>query len=143
MVFNSPSAYRTIYGHKANVRKADAYKIWRREWNKNISTLTEVDETIHAQKKKRLFSIFTDRSIRWVETYIVGHVDSFCDLLVSHQSHAEPVDLAPLADYLIFDIMCDLVFGKSFEVKASTSSPLRSVPNTFGNYALFMSNVSE
>ena len=84
------------------MRKADAYKIWRREWNKNISTLTEVDETIHAQKKKRLFSIFTDRSIRWVETYIVGHVDSFCDLLVSHQSHAEPVDLAPLADYLIF-----------------------------------------
>ena len=88
-------------------------------------------------------SVFTDKSIRSAETFIVGHVDRCCDLLLDQGKNGEPINIAHLADYLVFDIMCDLSFGKSFDVKESPSSQLRTVPHTFENYTAFMSNVSE
>lgn len=50
--------------------------------------------------------------------------------------------MVELADTLVFDIMCDLSFGKSFDLKEPGPNLLRSVPHTFDNYTAFMSNVS-
>jgi cytochrome P450 len=142
VIFNSASAYRSIYGNKANVRKGDIYKVWRQKLNV-VSTLTEVDNTTHARKKRLLTAAFTDKAIRSAETFIIQHVDRFCDLLDGPIKTNEPQNMAELADYLVFDIMCDLSFGKSFDLKEPRPNPLKTVPHTFDNFTIFMSNVSK
>ena len=141
VLFNSPSAYRSIYGIKSNAKKGDIYKVWRQNPNV-VSTLTEVDKATHGRKKRLLTSAFTDNAIRSAETFIVQHVGRFCDLLSGDEERQTPKNMADLADCLVFDIMCDLAFGKSFDVKESESNPLRSVPHTFDNFTVLMSNVS-
>ncbi|TVY82656.1 Cytochrome P450 monooxygenase apf7 [Lachnellula suecica] len=140
VIFNSPSAYRSIYGPTANARKADIYKVWRQDMNK-ISTLTAVEKAEHGRKKKLLKSAFTDDAIRSAEAFVVQHVDSFCNILVANSEAQQTTNMADMADRLVFDIMCDLSFGKSFELKESASNPLLSVPHSIDTGAVFLSNI--
>jgi cytochrome P450 len=140
IVFNTPSAYRSIYGPKSNVRKADIYTIWRR--GTISSTLSEIDKSAHAQKKKLLTATFTDKAIRSAETFICHHVDWFCTLLLADVGTTKLKNMSHLSDYLVFDIMCDLSFGKSFELKEPKPSPLKNITQSFDKYVAFMSNVS-
>lgn len=139
VVFNTPAAYRSIYGPKGNVRKADIYRIWRR--NNISSTLSEVGKSVHAQKKRLLTATFTDKAIRSAETFICQHVDRLCALLLVDGENPESKDMSQLADYLIFDIMCDLSFGKSFDLKEPGPNPLKNITQSLDEYMSFMSNV--
>ena len=141
LLINTPSAYLRIYGNKANVRKADTYKAFRHDM-RLINTLSEVDTAIHARKKKLLVSGFTDRALNSAENFIIQHVDRWCNLLISNEKMEAPQDMGVLADRLVFDIMCELLFGRSFETKESGKSPLKSVSRTLDNYMSLVYKVS-
>lgn len=66
-------------------------------------------------------------------------------MLDSHDSTTEwsaSVDLGEKVDHLVFDIMGDLSFGKSFNIKEPGDNPLREVPHNIAQYLKFYYPVS-
>jgi cytochrome P450 len=129
ILINSASAYRAIYGHKANVKRGDFYYITARKTH-IASTLSTVDKDKHARKRRILNRVFSDTAIRSAEGFIVKHVDRWCDLLVDNDSKdwSPPKNAATLLQGLIFDIIGDLAVGKSFDIKEPVENPLKAVP---------------
>lgn len=143
IIFNEPTEYNVIHSHKANVKKGQFYEIWRRN-EKDISTLGTTDRAIHARKRRVLNTVFSEKSIRSAEYFILKHVDRWNDLLLDNvsQDWSEPQNMAHLSDYLVFDILGDLCFGRSFESKEKSDNPLKEIPDAIGNYAHVMYPVS-
>jgi hypothetical protein len=50
--------------------------------------------------------------------------------------------MADWCDYLVFDILGDLCFGKSFETKELGENPLKTVPQAIANVLRFFYPVS-
>jgi cytochrome P450 len=123
------------------VRKGDLYKALRNDINVD-NTLRVVDAASHTRKKKLLAYGFTDKAMNSVERFIVQHVDRWCELLIADEKREEPMDMGNLADQLVFDVLCELFFGKSFDIKEPGENQLKSVPKTMDNYMFFMYNVS-
>jgi hypothetical protein len=72
------------------------------------------------------------------ERFIVQHVDRWCELLIADEKREEPKDMEKLVDQLVFDVLCELLFGKSFDTKEPGENQLKSVPKTMDNYMSFM-----
>lgn len=92
-----------------------------------------MDKAIHARKRRVLNSAFSEKAIRSAETFVVQHVDRWNELLIKGndgKKWTKPQNMSNLADYLVFDIMGDLAFGKSFEVKEPGENPFRHMPHT-------------
>ncbi|KFY09577.1 hypothetical protein V492_05436 [Pseudogymnoascus sp. VKM F-4246] len=140
VLFNSPSAYRAIHQTKANVKKGKFYEIWPRN-SQHINTLTTVDKMIHARKRRVLNSVFSEKAIRSAEAFVVKHVDRWTELLIDGNDGKEwtaPQNMSNLAEYLVFDIMGDLSFGTSFELKEPGENQFRHIPHTIADYMQFM-----
>jgi cytochrome P450 len=123
------------------VRKGDFYKALRNDINVD-NILTAVDAASHTRKKKLLTYGFTDKAMNSAERFTVQHFDRWCELLIADEKREEPKDMGNLADQLVFDVLCELLFGKSFDIKEPGENQLKSVPKTMDNYMFFMYNVS-
>lgn len=128
---NSASALKTIYGFKSNVRKSDFYLAFPAKKGSE-SVHSTIDKQVHARKRRVLSHAFSESAIKSMERYVVANVDDACQVLrqvsaVQHIVNIEKdekgwlpaVDMGKWADYLTFDIMGDLAFGKSFGMTAS------------------------
>ena len=122
--FNSNTALKEIYGFKANVRKAKFYEAF---WASKdaASTHSSIDKSIHARKRRVLSQAFSDSAMKSMENHILAHIRQFCaNLTGSSQSqtipnheqkgYGAPINVSDQANYLTFDIMGDLCFGKAF-----------------------------
>lgn len=143
VLFCDPEAYADIYNHKANLRRSDFYTAWRRN-DRDKTTLNTVDVSEHARKRKLLNLAFTDKTVRAASEFVITHVDRWNNLLVdgADSDWSSPMDLTEKMDYLIFDIMGDLCFGKSFDIKEPGDNPLRAVPHNIAEYMKFYYPVS-
>jgi len=100
-----------------------------------------VDKTVHARKRRVLNSAFTDKAVRSAEEFVIQHVDRWNTLLIegNHgQTWTDPQNMSGLSDYLVFDIMGDLCFGKSFELKEPGPNQFRHMPHTIADYMQIM-----
>ncbi|KAI7260765.1 hypothetical protein D0864_09706 [Hortaea werneckii] len=121
--FNSKAALKEIYGFKANVRKSNFYSAFPATKNA-YSTHSAIDKSVHARKRRVLSQAFSDSAIKSMESHMLEHIRSFCaNLGLSNfslgmeektQAWTEGKNLSKQADYLTFDIMGDLCFGKAF-----------------------------
>ncbi|EME86913.1 uncharacterized protein MYCFIDRAFT_151905 [Pseudocercospora fijiensis CIRAD86] len=122
--FNSNTALKEIYGFKSNVRKADFYQAF---WASKdaFSTHSSIDKSVHARKRRVLSQAFSDAAIKSMENHILAHVRQFCQNLgglttfgsvpnSESKGYGEPIEISDQANYLTFDIMGDLCFGKAF-----------------------------
>ncbi|TVY68675.1 Cytochrome P450 monooxygenase apf7 [Lachnellula suecica] len=92
---------------------------------------------IHARKRRVLNSAFSEKAVRSAADFITTHVDRWNELLIDGNYGKEwttPQNMADLTDYLIFDIMGDLCFGKSFDLKEPGENPFRHMPHTIAGY---------
>lgn len=122
---NDPAALKIIYAHGANVQKSEFYKCFRAA-PQAISTLLATEKQHHARKRRIMGQAFADSALRGFEQYVVGHVEDLVDRigdatkLASSDATSEkkawskPMDMASWSNWLVFDIMGDLVFGRSF-----------------------------
>ena len=121
--FNTSSALKEIYGFKANVRKADFYLAFPATKD-SFSTHSAIDKVAHARKRRVLSHAFSDAAVKSYDKHILAHVRQLCSNLgesghslssekPTHQ-WSEPRNMSLQADYLTFDIMGDLCFGKAF-----------------------------
>lgn len=121
---NSNTAFKDIYGFKANVRKALFYSVFPP--NKHtFNTHNTIDKASHARKRRVLSQAFSDSALKFMERYILANIRTFCAHLVQDLSSIpvaennpkawnKPRNMAELSNYFTFDVMGDLCFGKAF-----------------------------
>jgi cytochrome P450 len=127
---NTPTAYRTIFGPKGNVKKSEYYKVWpRTEDTVNTWSTTSIPQ--HSRKRRVLNYAFSESALRGAETFIQANVDRWLELLGKQRTGANgwttPINMGHQVTYLVFDILGDLCFGKCFDMK-EPDSKLRHVP---------------
>ena len=127
---NSPSAHQAIYSAKANVTKGEYYRVSPKK-DGAFSTWNVTDRAQHVWKRRVLSNAFSDRAVRSAEQYIIRHVDRSCELLLQDagNSWSKPRNIAPWSQFLVFDILTDLCFGKSFGLKEPGENELKDIPN--------------
>ncbi|KAE8414266.1 cytochrome P450 [Aspergillus pseudocaelatus] len=95
----------SLYSTMANVCKADSYVVM-------------IDKTTHAFKRKILFQAFTENALKGVQDKTLSHISPFCDMLGTSPTNVwgPSMDVAPLCDYLAFDVISNLCYGQSFNM---------------------------
>jgi hypothetical protein len=136
---NTNTALKAIYGHKANVRKADFYTAFPA--NKHTFNVhSSIDKVSHARKRRVLSHAFSDSAIKAMEKYVIDKVQTFTRVLpqapfdlISVRDNGKKEDgwsagknMALMCDYLAFDIMGELAFGKSFDMLESPKNRFAS-----------------
>jgi cytochrome P450 len=122
--FNTSTALHDIYGFKRNVRKADFYSAFP-VTKDAYSTHSAIDRSQHARKRRVLSHAFSDVALKSMENHILAHVRQFClNLGEKDTTTVVPRDekrewtpaknISDQANYLTFDVMGDLCFGKAF-----------------------------
>lgn len=144
VLFNSPRADQDIYSHKSNVMKSKAYIAFQRN-SMNANTLNSIDVPLHAKKRKQMNLIFSEKSLRSAGGFIIKHVNRWIELLTTGDGTdwSEPRNMTEWTDTLVFDILGDLCFGRSFEIKESGPNPFKVIPHAIVDYVKFMYPVSE
>lgn len=107
----------------------------------NSNTLNSVDKVIHARKRRVLNSVFSEKAVRSATDFVTRHVDRWNELLIEGNDGKEwtkPQNMSELTDYLVFDIMGDLCFGKSFELKEPGENQFRHMPHTISEFMQLM-----
>jgi hypothetical protein len=89
---------------------------------------------------------FSDSALRSSESFIHSNVDRWLQLLGQHkkesQAWTECIEMADQVTYLLFDILGDLCFGKSFDLK-ERGSDLRHVLKTMNGFVETVHSVSQ
>ncbi|KAI1332501.1 isotrichodermin C-15 hydroxylase [Xylariaceae sp. FL0255] len=116
--FNSNGALKDIYGFKSNVRKAAFYDAFAHPVPNTHNTR---DKTVHARRRRVLSQAFSDSAMKEMERYILANVRSFCEqvgLGASDERKGWTVakNMSDWCNYLAFDILGDLCFGKAFHM---------------------------
>lgn len=139
---NSNTALKNIYGHKANVKKSQFYSVFP-PTKDTFNTHSSIDKTSHARKRRVLSHAFSENAIRSMEKYILANVRTFCSKLGARPTLFGKVNakgewglaqnMADWCNYLTFDVMGDLCFGKAFEMLEHEEN--RHVIDLIGNAA--------
>ncbi|KAF2095118.1 benzoate 4-monooxygenase cytochrome-like protein P450 [Rhizodiscina lignyota] len=118
VTINDPEAIKEIYGVNKNVRKSQFYQpAIAHAGLENMFNARDRD--LHARKRRILAPAFTEASLRSMEQYILPHIDEALEVASGQQIYQGAgecwtTDLAKWSNYLTFDIMGDLVFGRDF-----------------------------
>ena len=130
--FSSPVALYEIYGsNAANVRKSKFYETF----DGGSTTHTEIDKEKHSARRRVLSHAFSDVALRAAEEYVVVNVRKFIGLLgpetdepsahvsqdagereadVTDKDWSPSRDMTEWCNWLAYDIMGNLIFGKSY-----------------------------
>jgi hypothetical protein len=127
--FSSPKALHQIYGSRAvNVRKSQFYTILD-SGSGGSTTHTEIDKEKHAARRRILSHAFSDSALREAETFVLANARKFVNLIgidgTENQEKAQlstkvvptwtsPRDMSKWWEWCAYDIMGNLVFGKSY-----------------------------
>lgn len=81
---------------------------------------------------------FSDRALRGMQPFIHSNADRWLELIKNQASQREdgwskPLNMAHEANYLVFDILGDLCFGKQFNMK-EPGSDIKHVPDLIASF---------
>ncbi|OQV11270.1 hypothetical protein CLAIMM_15131 [Cladophialophora immunda] len=120
LAFNEPQAFRDIYGFKRNFRKADATTVGASSHPDARNTFSE-PLTEKAMKKRRILSQgFSESALRDAEEFMIEKIETLCRQLIN-PSTEKVKDMSLWLNYLAYDIMGEVVFGKSFDMLTNPS----------------------
>lgn len=143
-LFISPQAYRDIYDSKGNVKRAKSYEAWAKNVNEPNTALA-TDPAVHARKRKILNMAFTERTVKHAAAFMTQHADRWVELLVSDMGEdtwGKKRNMTEWNSYVVFDILGDLCFGRSFEIKEPGPNPIRAIPKMIEKHVRFFYPVS-
>ncbi|KAK2603236.1 hypothetical protein N8I77_009707 [Diaporthe amygdali] len=126
ILINTPNAFKAIYGPKGNVKKGVFYLVWPRNVD-TLTTLNVIDTEIHGRKRRVLNHSFSDRALRSAEQFVLSNTDRWCELIEDQAAPAggeawsSSLNMTDWANYLVFDILGDLCFGRQFNMKEPES----------------------
>jgi cytochrome P450 len=114
--------------------------VWPRN-EKNENTLTLTDKMAYARKRRVLNSAFSEKAVRSAESFVINNIDRWNEILVDGSDGKEwtqPKNASEITNQLIFDIVGDLTFGKSFDLKEPGNGSFKNVPNTIMDFLEFL-----
>ncbi|KAF2690632.1 cytochrome P450 [Lentithecium fluviatile CBS 122367] len=142
---NSATALKSVYGFRSNVRKADFYTAFPATKD-TYNVHSSIDKMQHARKRRVMSHAFSDQAIKSLERYILANVRTACRLLGEKREGAgtgaqgekkdgwnDAWNVADWCNWMVFDIMGDLVFGKAFGMLESPTN--RFAVDLVGNAA--------
>ena len=125
IIINTAEAVKDIYADAKhnNLQKAPLYTFLH---DGAVSVNSAIDKTVHARKRRILSHGFSDQALKALEPYMINNVNIWLDaLLDSDQEKADtwskPRNMTQVANFLTFDVLGDLCFGKSFGLLTSSS----------------------
>ena len=136
VLFCDPQAHTDIYSYKSNVQRSKFYTAFQRD-DRDKTTLNTVDIAEHAFKRKLINLAFTEKSVRAAADFVIQHTDRWNQLLVDGKDESkwsDAIDISEKIDALVFDIMGDLCFGASFDIKEPGENPWKDVPHNIVDY---------
>lgn len=140
VLVNTPTAYKTLFGPKGNVKKSIFYEVWPR----NVDALTTWNSTsleVHGRKRRVLNYAFSDKALRSAEPFVVSNTDRWCKVIADEIAEgggwSKSLNMADWVNYLVFDILGDLCFGKSFGMK-ERDSDMKYVPHLMVEFLTLM-----
>jgi hypothetical protein len=122
---NTATGLKTIYGFRSNVKKGSFYEAFP-STPAAVSVHSSIDKTQHARKRRVMSHAFSDSAIKSLEKYILANVRVGCEMLgrrtdggiteerADDKGWNTQWNAANWCEWLVFDIMGDLVFGKAF-----------------------------
>lgn len=127
--FCDASVLQSVYGTRANTRKADWYRIWEMLFGA-ASTATIIDRKVHAKRKRILQMGFSERALGELEPVLLQNVNDFCEILlddstkraVDEKGWGPARDLSRTVGHMTFDTMGEMVFSKTFEMQRSSTN---------------------
>lgn len=143
VVFCDRDAYNTIYSTFANVKKNSLYTALQRS-HKEVNTFSTTDQAVHARKRKLMNLAFTEKSLRACSGFMICHIDRWLELIGQDclDEWSPPQDWSKLAKHLVWDLLGDLAFGKSFDMKEPGDNPIKKMPDILEEFSLFWYAVS-
>lgn len=143
ILINTPSAFAQIFGHKGNVKKGLYYEVWPRH-AKAITTWNSVDFAVHSHKRRVLNHAFSSKALRSAEPFVLSNADRWCELLDQEVSAggewSGSCNMTNWVNYLVFDILGDLCFGKSFNMK-EPEGPMKEAPDLMADMLTLLNPV--
>jgi len=143
VVLNTPSAFKKIFGARGNVRKGDYYKLWPRNVN-TINTWSSTTISVHARKRRVLNYAFSEAALRDAEVFLHSNIDRWLELLgqlSQTNGWSSSLNMCDWMNWLVFDILGDLCFGKCFDMK-EPESDLRHIPEVMVSFLELLHPVS-
>lgn len=143
---NTPTGLKQIYNLKANVGKGDYYRVYPKSADV-VTSWNTTSKEIHSRKRRVMNTAFSDKAMRNAEPFVHTNVDRWCDLLKEKIDQnggewSKPLNMADWATYLIFDILGDLCFGRSFDLKEPGGNGLRHIPHLLTEFMTITHPVS-
>lgn len=136
---NTATGLHSIYGFHSNVQKSRFYSAFP-PTKDTFNTHSSIDKHAHSRKRRVLSHAFSDTAVKAMERYILQNVRAFTDGLgggpkASDEKKGWGVaqNMADWANYLTFDVMGDLCFGKAFGMLERADN--RFAINLIGNAA--------
>ncbi|CAI6058673.1 unnamed protein product [Clonostachys chloroleuca] len=129
---NTATGLKEIYNLKANVGKGDYYGVYPRS-PEAVTTWNTTSKETHNRKRRVMNNAFSDKALRNAEPFVHANLNRWCDLIKGEIDKnggewSGSLNMADWTAHLIFDILGDLCFGKSFDMKEHDSK-LRYVPD--------------
>jgi len=130
LIINTPGGLKDIYTNaKTNpIQKGSQYKFLFDYGN--VSTHSAIDRNVHAFKRRVLSYAFSESALRNLEPTMIKTIDRWMTALGADASDetkgwSKAKNMAHWANYVTFDVLGDLCFGKPFGM--IESDDLRSV----------------
>lgn len=105
-----------------------------------MTTWNSIDFEIHGRKRRVLNHAFSDKALRSAEPFIIHNIDRWCEIIAEEVPDAgwsSSLDMTDWVNYLIFDILGDLCFGKSFDMKEREGN-MKYVPHLLAEFLTLM-----
>ncbi|KAL9619185.1 MAG: hypothetical protein Q9160_006194 [Pyrenula sp. 1 TL-2023] len=130
---NTAEGLQKIYGAKANTQKATYYHVFNDVF-KGDSSLTTIDHSLHAKKKRVVSTALAEKSVQDMEDLVLQNIRKFTEKLGESDEIAKsstkdgiysglewsiPKNMTDWCGYLSFDIMGDICFSGSFKMLES------------------------
>ena len=120
------------------MQRAKEYEVWQRNEN-DVNTFNTSNIAIHHKKRRCVNLAFTEKSVRAAGLFVQNHIDLWDNLLPDGDGEdwSKPKNMSEWTDYLVFDILCDLCFGKSLNIKEPAENRFKAIPKGIHSYMVF------
>ncbi|KUI74337.1 Isotrichodermin C-15 hydroxylase [Cytospora mali] len=135
LLFNTATAFRSIYQNDDRITKAFTYELLTR--NRVYSVFNTLDRDAHRSKRKIVGHAFSERSIRSFGPALLSQVDIYLKQLL--ESSQQPINMTQKMSHLAMDIIAQLALG--YDLATQTSEENRFFARSM-TVSFYVGNIS-
>lgn len=105
-----------------------------------MTTWNSTNLETHGRKRRVLNHAFSEKALRSAEPFVISNTDRWCEVIadeINETGWSKSLNMADWVNYLVFDILGDLCFGKSFDMKEKDSD-MKYVPHLMVEFLALM-----